>query len=250
MSTTPARRFVGQNIKGTPAMSAAKVRHDLRQVRAHADVAVLQEFKWRWYWVGLRATLAAWGTYPGKVRGIGSPIRGGQPVLWKRDLWRRLDHRARLLHDGHAGWSDDRLLRAELLADATLAALACWFAGTHFVVNGDKATDPAIGRQMMATDQAHLDAFLTDLQATGWPIILELDANIAVGSAAWGPFLQIIEAHHGQFVGTKGVEYLVVFQGTKAQVEILESWTIPTSQLYTDHEGRGLTFRIVSLPPR
>jgi len=246
MTTGPWVRFVGQNIKGTPAMSAAKVVHDLRAVKARADVFTVQEFKWPWYWRGLsRVLLKNWTTFPGKDQGLAHPIRGAQAIAWRNRRLTLVDAKSALLHDGQAHFSDDRFLRAVLLEPVDHQGFAAWFGGTHFVVNGDKATDSATGRAMMATDLRNTGEFLDRLTATGYPIAFELDANIRVGNAAWLPFRRLVEDRGGRFHGSKGVEYLFTIPGTRSQLEVRNAWEIPTSALFTDHEGRGVTLRVV-----
>lgn len=246
MNTGPWLRFVGQNIKGTPAMSAAKVVHDLRAVKARADVFTVQEFKWPWYWRSLsRVLLRNWSTFPGKDQGLAHPIRGAQALAWRNHRLALVDAKSAVLHDGEAHWSDDRFLRACLLEPVDHQGYAAWFGGTHYVVNGDKGTDPPTGRRMMATDLRNTADFLDRLIATGYPIAFELDANIRVGTAAWTTFRRMIEARHGTFHGDLGVEYLFTIPGRESAIQVRQAWTIPTSALFTDHEGRGVTLRVV-----
>lgn len=243
---TRSYRFVGQNIKGTPAMPARHVAHDLRVLQAHADVAVLQEFKWPWYWRTLIGTLGKmWQAFPAEKHGLAHPIRGAQAIVWRAALLTRTGSHAQLLHSGRAGWSDDRMLRAAELTDRA-TGLAGLFGTTHFVVNGDKASDKPVGHAMMGEDLDHFNAFLDELVATGHPIMWELDANIAVGSQAWPRFQSIVRAHGGQFHGHLGVEYLFTIPGKTTRFEVTEVWQIPTSDLFTDHEGRGVTFQLVA----
>lgn len=252
MSTpSPWRHFVGQNIKGTPAMSGLKVAHDLGVVKKHADVFVAQEFKWAWYWQTLGRVLpkakgSDWRTYPTLGKGVAHPIMGGQPIGWKHEIFTRVDSQQLLLHNGHAGISDDRWLRGVLLRDRAVG-LECWFASTHFVVGGDRPSDGPIRKAMLAGDLQHLHQFLAALVSTGDPIVFELDANIHPGTQAYVELVSIVRNFGGTFHGNMGVEYLFTIDGKDGvKVDAGPAWTIPNSQLYTDHEGRGLTFRLVA----
>ena len=247
-TTTPWFRFGGANIKGTPAMKASAVAHDLRVLSKEVDVAVLQEFKWRWYWVTLHAILKGlWGTAPKWRDAVPHPIKGAQAVIWRRKMFKRLDEKAMLLHDGRGGISDDRWLRAaRLQVKGTL--LSFWALTTHYVVGGDMAGDGPERKDMMyREDIPNLDKMLTALLRSGWPVILELDANIHRTSAAYDEFMAVIRKHKGQVIGAVGVEYLVVFQGTKAGLDVRNAGIIPTSRLKTDHEVRTVEARVRTL---
>lgn len=246
-------RFVGQNVKGNPAMSFRKVVHDLRVVRRHADVAVLQEFEWRWYWRALGRVLAIglrWGSYPGRLRGAAHPVRGAQAVIWRRGpRWLQRGRRfQKLLHKGYHGISDDRWLRAAELIDR-VTGLAFIAGTTHNVVGGDGPQDGKRRRDMLAGDLQHLAEFLDELIATGLAIVFEIDGNIHRLTAAYQQLRKIVESRGGAFYGDLGVEYLFVIpgrNGTKIEVHKNGAWVIPDSELYTDHEGRGLTFRVAA----
>lgn len=248
MSHGARLRFAGANIKGTPAMKAWQVLHDLRVLQTHADVAVVQEFKWPWYWRAFHQLLGGrWAATPTWRDGLGHPIVGAQPVFWRRQIFKRLETRMRILHNGRAGISDDRWLRAVLLAEKAALTLAAWYAGTHNVVGADSAGDGEVRKRMLyQEDLPHLDEFLDDLLATGYAVVLELDANVHKGSAAYDDLLEIFRRHGGRIVGAHGVEYLVVFDGTKTKVQVLDDWIVPTTQLETDHESRGITYRVRS----
>lgn len=246
MTATEPRRFVGQNIKGTPAMPARKVHHDLRVVRRHSDAFAVQEFKWPWYWTALATVLKTdrWGIWPRARRGLARPISGAQAVGWRRRVWRKRDTAMALLHDGVAKVSDPRWLRAVLLEDPT-TGLAAWHGGTHFVVGGDAPTDPPIRRTMMAGDLDALDDFLTRLTRTGHPVIFELDANINRRHAStYREFRELVDERGGRFHGELGIEYLFTIPGREVVVDVQDTWTIPKGDLFTDHEGRGITYRL------
>lgn len=216
-------RFVGQNIKGNPAMAARKVAHDLRVVKRHCDVAVLQEFRLPWYWRTLAKVLGtSWSSYPSASNGLAHPTRGAQAVLWRPDVvTRQAGEKSRqleTLHDGVGGISEDRYLRAVLLAAA--AGGAAWCGGTHFVVGGDGPNDGPRRKTILSNDLHALEEFLDDLLATGHAIVFELDANIHVGTTAYARLRRIVESRGGRFIGALGVEYLFVIDGTDTTVEI------------------------------
>lgn len=255
-SDAPWRRFAGANIKGTPAMRARKVRHDLRVLKSHASLLVLQEFKWPWYWRAARRVLSRmtkkgkrWGSSPTYRDGLARPVFGAQAVLWRRNVWRHLDTRQRLVHHGAAGISEDRRLRACLVADRE-NPVPGWAGTTHFVVSGDNDNDSPKRRAMMQDDIQSLDRFLRDLRATGHPIVFQLDANIRASSDVYRQFRGMLRKHGARLQGNRrGVEYLFVIDGRDATVEVKNSWQIPASALRTDHEARGLTFRFVARTP-
>ena len=246
-------RFLGMNIKGTPAMSADKVEHDLEVAKDRTDVLVVQEFRWPWYWRTAKAVLAAkaarwrdrWATSPGLSQGFAAPVRGAQAVMWVRGLFKRRRTWVRLLHKGHAGVSESRFQRAVLLEDkATGLAFIAWT--THAVVKGDNREDPDLRERILATDLANIDAMLGDLKATGFPVIGEADLNIYATSDARARLDAILARHGARLHGPKGgVEYLFTIDGPRATVEVRDTWEVSTRALFTDHEGRGLTFRLV-----
>lgn len=246
-------RFAGLNIKGTPAMSGRKVRHDLRVAKNHASVVVLQEFRWPWYWRSANRVLNRakkwrnrWASSPSYADGLARPVFGAQAVLWKRKPWKRRDTKQRVLHDGEAGISETRRLRACLLEDRE-SGLAAWFGTTHFVVGGDNDGDGPVRRRMLQENMDRLDEFLADLVATGHPVVFQLDANIRASSDTYRQFRAMLAKHRAVLHGNKaGVEYLFTINAKKARVQVDKAWQIPTSALHTDHEGRGITFRLVS----
>lgn len=243
------RGFLGMNVRGTPAMPPAAVRHDLGVALNGAGVIALQEFRHRRYWRELRKATkrhpARWRTFPALPVAILRPVFAGQPLVWRADQWRVQGRRRRLLHSGSAGISEDRHIRAVLLEERR-SGIPCWFATTHYVVGGDNPGDGSRRRLLLAQDVTVTDELLTDLRKTGHPIILQLDANIRLGSGAWTAFRRMIRSHGGTFVGHLGVEFMIVFQGTGAGAGVLvvNDWIVPTSRLRTDHEARGITIRL------
>jgi len=245
--STP-RRFVGANIKGTPKMRRRKVAEDLRVLRRRADLVVLQEFKWRTYWLALAANLrpTRWASFPSHARGLAAPVRGGQGVTWRRSVWRRVGAHVEVLHKGRARISESRWLRAVLVEDRA-SRLRCWHGGTHNVVGGDERSDSPTRRAMLDDNLDRLAEFLDDLASTGDPIVWEMDANVHRGTDAHERLVEIVTSRRGEFVGEHGVEYLFVIPGRHAVVEVLAAWRIrPRVDLNTDHEARGITYRLVA----
>lgn len=243
-------RFVGANIKGTPAMPAKAVAEDLEVVRRHASVAVLQEFRWPWYWRTARKALQRlrkadpWRSAPGFAQGMLKPVLGAQAVMWRSGRWKRRDVEHDLLHDGMAGISEDRYLRAALLEDRE-TTLRAWFGTTHFVVGGDERTDGPQRKMILEHDLQRLTMFLRRLKATGHPVVMQADLNIHPGTWAYLELMQILTALGARVVGEHGVEFVIVIDGRDVDVEVRRSWTIGTRRLNTDHEIRGMTCRLV-----
>jgi len=250
VTATSWRRFLGLNVRGTPAMRAAAVRHDLELALERASVVALQEFKWPWYWRTLsravtRRPARRWRAFPGFVRGLARPVFAGQTVVWRAHGWKRRDSRRRLLHAGAAGISESRQLRAVLLEDRD-TGLRAWFGTTHFVVAGDESTDGPRRRAILEHDLEQLDAFLGELEATGYPVLFQLDANIRTSSDAWPAFRRLLKRRRARIHGPRGVEYLFTINGRRGRVDVLHDWIVPVRELRTDHEGRGITFRLVA----
>lgn len=244
MTVTEPRAFVGANIKGTPKMSRRKVAEDLRTLRAHADLVVIQEFRHRSYWLALAANLRHWGSYPNAARGLARPVWAGQPVAWRRRVWRRVAGRVALLHKGRAGISEDRYLRAVLVEDRA-TGLRAWHGGTHNVVGGDEPTDGPVRRAMLDEDLDRLAGFLDDLASTGEPVVWHMDANVHRGTEAYRRLVEIVRSRGGVFHGEHGVEYLFVMHGAHTRVEVVASWRLRAGDhLNTDHEARGITYRL------
>lgn len=250
--------FGGFNIKGTPAMAARKVAHDLRVAKRTVDVIALQEFRWPWYWRQARkiamaarekAGRAVWRSSPGYDRGLGQPVFGAQALVWKARLWKRVDEAHRLLHDGVAKVSEDRYIRAVKLLDrwVTAVRLTAWFLSTHFVVGGDQDGDPALRKRMLAHDLEVFDDFLGHLTKTGDAVIGELDANIRPGGWAYREFRRILKKHGATLHGpTRGVEYLFTIDGEDVDVVVVKASQVSTDRMFTDHEGRVIAFRLVA----
>jgi hypothetical protein len=245
-------RFLGMNIKGTPAMRYEFVAHDLRVAKRKADVVVVQEFRWTWYWKALRNTLTGkdkadplWGFSPGVKAGARNPVKGAQGAFWNRSMWKRLDTMVRLLHWGAAKISENRFMRAVLLSYRG-TDFVCWFFTTHFVVKGDEKRDPAKRRKMMDTDLDNMTRMLKKMVATGHPIMGQLDANIHKGSEVYDRFIAMVKAHGGKFHGDLGIEFLFTIDGRDVRIEVKDDWIVPTSEVHTDHEGRGITARLVA----
>lgn len=239
----------GGNQRGTPPMPGWKVRADLRTYRKELDVVGLVEFRWDWYWDMLLRVLSAkragrWGTFPGIRRGRSRPVWGAQMMFWKRDLFTIRDRRVRWLHEGEAGISEDRRIRAGLL-EADDCGRAFWALFTHNVVSGDRKGDGPKRVEMLEEDIDALDRMLTDLKKTGYPIYGQLDANIGKGSMAYAEWIRMLHRHDAVIWGEHGIEYTFTIEGDQTKMVVDKVWRIPQTRLHTDHEVRCLTFRLV-----
>lgn len=250
LATEPFR-FLGANIKGTPAMPAKAVAEDLELLRRNASVIVTQEFRWPWYWRTARKALQRlrkrdpWRSSPGFAKGLAQPVKAAAAVMWLSSRWKRLDAKTEKLHDGAAGISEDRYLNAALLAEKP-TGLAWWVGTCHAVVGGDERTDGPLRQAILEHDLMRLASFVRTLQRTGHPVVIEADLNIHPGTWAYRELMQILTAQGGRLVGVHGVEYLMIFDDdTDVQAEVVRSWEIPTRRLNTDHEVRGATLRLV-----
>lgn len=246
---TAPHRFLGMNVRGTPSMSWRKVRHDLRVLKASSSVGVVQEFRWPWYWRQAAKVLQSkgsrWASSPSLRAGLGYPISGAQAVFWDRRIWRRHGTLTQRLHAGQAGISEDRYLRSVLLEDKA-TGLRCWFGTTHFVVGGDRFTSEPQRLKLMEQDLRALDQYLGRLRVNNHPVIFQLDANIHTGTPVYKRLTALLEKHGARLHGDHGVEYLFSINGSKARVEPVNSWEIPVARLRTDHEARGMTFRLLA----
>lgn len=250
--TTSWRRLLWMNIRGTPPMRASAVRHDVEVFLKNATAGGAQEFRWPWYWSTLIAAFRRakrqrgerWKSYPATAVGLVRPVFAGQPVWWRADLYRRRASRRWLLHQGAAGISESRQIRAVLLEDRN-TGLAEWVGTTHNVVGGDAPGDSDRRKGILADDLDALELAFDDMTATGHPVAFGLDANIHTGTAAYDRLLRIIAKHNGTIHGHHGVEFTITLPGRGVVAEIRRPWTIPTSRIRTDHEGRGITRRLV-----
>lgn len=242
------RSFAGANVKRT--LTRHQVADDLDVIRKRCGVLALQEFQTRGHWLALTRELTSWASYPAGPVGLARPVWSAQAITWRRGLWRKRDTRRRRLHKGRKEISELRQLRAVLLEDRQ-SGQAAWFGTGHFVVGGDMRDDGDIRRGMMRGDLAALDLFLADLTHTGHPGALQLDANLTAGSTyARDPFLAILDRHGCHVHGQAGVEWLITWKGRNRQGAVLDAvggdWTIGVGKLNTDHEVRGITFRLVT----
>ena len=249
------RRFVGLNVKRT--LKRPAIEHDLDLVGQHAGVLAFQEFITRGHWSAFRRQLGrfGWKSYPSVLVGLVRPVWSGQAIAWRRGLWRKIDTRRRRLHQGAAGISEPRQLRAVLLEDRT-SGLAMWFGTTHFVVAGDQDEDGRLRRVMLLEDLVQLERFLEDLQHSGHAGAFQLDANLTASSDVWPAFQRLLRRRGCTMHGVRGVEYLITWQGTwqagddfrgqleRSGVDVETDTTIGTDELETDHEARGIVFRL------
>lgn len=243
-------RFLGMNIRGTPAMPAEAVEHDLKVARERCDVLVVQEFRWPWYWKTARRVIGRgtrtnrWRSNPGYAKGLLAPVLGAQAILWKADRFKQVRNLRSLLHLGRAKISENRYLRASLLQDRS-TGISFWAGSTHFVVGGDESSDPKLRRSILATDIKNLDAFLGRLVKSGHPVFMQLDANVRSTSETYDEFMAVMRKHGATLHGGLGIEYLLTIDGRETRVEVKGHWIVSTNAIRTDHEGRGITARLV-----
>lgn len=243
MKRNPKHRFIGANIKGTPKMQDASVRHDLKKIRRNASVFVAQEFKWPSYWRVADSVLKAWKSAP---KNFLTEALSAQPVFWDPKKWEVLDVRTTRIHPETAGVSLARYGRAALLR-CRKTGRTCWFFTTHLIVSGDMRHDPALRRGLLDSGIGNMAHFIAHLKRVlPAPIIGQLDANIGRGSAAMVGFQTTLKGLGARFVGEQHVEFLFVIDGEDTKVRVVNGWVIPAKRLRTDHEARGLTFQLVS----
>jgi|SRR5215216_4414578 len=234
--------FAGANIKGTPSMKAPAVKHDLNVLRRIADVFVVQEFKWTWYWTTMVGVLVGWSSYPSHFLGTVRPIEAANAIFWKRKLFKKLKTFSRPAFDfdlDNAGIMDNRWIKAVLL-QSKLDKFTAWYLTTHFVVGGDEITDSPRRRRFMGQNIERLDEVLEILQNSGYPICGELDANIHKDTWAYQNLMSVLRAHGAKVHGQHGVEYAFTINGRHGTWTDVKPSVIPTSQLKTDHEIRVL----------
>jgi hypothetical protein len=257
-------RIVGMNINDNPPMSGDQVEHDLDVAvdDYRADIIVTQEMRWRWYFrrvakvlkrrirtSGKTAPGPSWAHSPTLARAIAAPNNAAQACFWRDDLLRREQTMRRRLHKGYRKISEARQLRGVLLHDRDHdddPDMAWWNGTTHFVRGGDERGDPQLHKRiLLEEDLPAFAGWLDDMLETGHGAIVQLDANIRQGAAAYDDFMRVVRRREGRVVGRPGIEYLLVFQprnGTR--IDVSDAWQIPAAKLHTPHEGRGLTMRL------
>ena len=238
--------FAGANIKGTPAMKAKAVRHDLKVLRESADVFGVQEFKWRWYWQVAIAVLGRianrWSSYPGLKAGLGRPSEGAQAIFWKRKLFKRIKGYVAPAFDFRidtSGIMENRFVRGALLR-SKVDAFTAWFLSAHFVVGGDDKDDGPVRKLLMHQNIAALDVVLVHMRKTGYPIMGELDANIHPGTWAYIELMKVLNHHGATLHGELGVEYAFTIEGRLGRFTKVKPSRITPDRLFTDHEVRVL----------
>jgi hypothetical protein len=266
--TSQPFRLAHANIRGTPKMSADKVEHDLEIIAGRAGIITLVEFKWRDYWRRLGKVLGMvlpgmkrersehkWRSFPGLARGIASPVAAGQMIAWKGARWRRRRAKTWMLHKGRAGISEDRRIRGCVLEDRP-TRLCLVPLVTHNVVGGDRRGDGQQRQDILREeDIPQIVKAVRWALRTGWPVALTLDGNIAADSAAFTLFERtVVDRFGGTIVGEPGIEYVIVYPGRNGtMLEIDDAWTIKPRHrggvLWTDHEVRGITGRLVAPRP-
>lgn len=259
-------RLVGMNINDNPPMTGAEVEDDLDAAvdRGRAHIIVTQEMRWAWYFRRAakvlrrrirgdeRALPTSWQHSPNLARAIAAPNASAQACFWREDLLQRRQTARRRLHKGYRRISESRQLRGVLLEDREHddPDLAVWAGTTHFVRGGDEKRDPELHRRILL--QEDLPAFggwLDDMLETGHGAIVQLDANIREGAAAYDDFMAVVHQRGGRAIGRHGIEYLLVFQPANGtRIDVMEAWEL--HGLHTPHEGRGVTFRIRKPSPR
>ena len=236
--------WAGANIKGTPAMKAKHVRHDLKVLRQSTDVFGVQEFKWRWYWqvAVTMLQMTGWAGWPGFKAGKRRPVVGAQAIFWKRKLFKRIKGYSDPAFDfkvDTSGIMENRWIRGALLrrrADAFTA----WFLSAHFVVGGDNAGDGPTRKMLMQQNIAALDRALAHMRKTGYPIMGELDANIRPGTWAYPLFMKMLNKHGATLHGELGIEYSFTIPGRYGRFTKVRPSRISPDRLRTDHEVRVL----------
>jgi hypothetical protein len=252
--TSPQRSFGGANIKGTPPMSRAAVRSDMRKLKRYLDIIALQEYRHRWYWAVLASLFAfTWRSFPSAKVGLKQPVYGGQAILWKTRLVRKTCSRvipAFDFDDDNSGIMENRWMRAVLL-ECRWSKLACWYISTHFVVHGDDYEEGPRRQAFMEQNLIRLAQLLDWCSRTGEPMVLELDANIHPDTWAYFRFMQLVKQHGGRVIGEKGVEFLVVFNGDHTRVVVDQAFVLRPRDygLKTDHEVRCIAHHLESRTP-
>ncbi len=116
MTETEWLTFVGTNERATPPMPDRWAGDDLELLAHPADSMVVQEFKLRGFWLEARRRLSKeWACSPSWLRGIAAPSAGAQPIMWRRDVFKKVRWLSRLLHEGRAGISEDRFINTGFL---------------------------------------------------------------------------------------------------------------------------------------
>lgn len=233
-------RFASANIKGTPPMPAQHALQDLQKAMQRADVLVLQEFRHRSYWRKAIRKRPRWRSYPGFAAAIARPNRAAGAVLWRARRFSKVNQACRVLHEGRAGVSETRYLRAVRLREKKSKRTA-WYGGCHFVVKGDRIGSPELRQKILYTeDIPRFEEFISGLLATGDPVIWGMDANIRHGTPGYKVFLAAVERLGGFIYGARGVEFTFVFPGRDHSFHVNTVSSHPAKDLHTDHEIRLL----------
>jgi hypothetical protein len=249
MRETEWLTFIGSNERANPSMPLRHLTDDLELLTGRADSMVVQEFKLRGYWrTATRMMRGSWGASPAFAHGVARPVAGGQPVFWRRDVFKKVRALSWVLHEGFAGISEWRAFRRSLLEHRD-TELRVWHLNSHHVVGADEAGDGPLRKEILYTlDLPKLDRALAAAVRSGWPAIGEIDANIHQGSAAYDELMAIFDKHGAHVVGEHGIEYLFVVDGRKAQVVVGSHSVVKPrhrgGQLWTDHEARVLRYKL------
>lgn len=249
---TEVLTFQGMNIRGNPKMRTASVVNDLEILESESDSAVVCEFRWADYWRAAKRLFGneagdRFGAYPGFKVGERFPVASGQASFWRTSVFEKEKGRATLCHLGHAGISEMRMIRGTLL-NHLRTGLKHWEVVAHFVVGGDGDGDGPIRKKILRNNIRRFVRFLKKLKRTGHAILGQLDANIHQGTWAFREFMSKMKNLGATFHGELGIEYLFSIDGEKSSVNPVKSFvTLPEHKggvLKTDHEARGLTYRL------
>lgn len=228
------QKLISQNVMGTPAMPYKRVVHDLRVVKGKdPTVVALQEFKWKWYWAGiLRVFGLSWGKFPSMFLGP----RSSQPILWHRSTLRKIRSDRVRVHVA-SEWTQERFLNC-VLFEIKATGYRFWVTNTHLVPNPDPGTlRYAIWRRGMRIIRNRV----SDLLETGHPMICVGDYNTR--SEVFG------QEFHGWPVRYNGLTETIdkVISIDNSFARIMEEFVndVPDDELWTDHPGRMLGFRVV-----
>lgn len=233
--------FGSANIKGTPAMTGAQARWDLRVARRHCTILVLQEFRHRHYWKAIADLKRNWASWPGYRAGRWWPNRAAGALMWRKRRFSKINQAVRILHEGVPKVSETRYLRAVLLREKS-TGLHAWFGGCHFVVKGDRRGGPSANARILHQhDLPRFREFVSGLLASGHPVLWGMDANIHKHTQAHRDLLAIVDELGGTIIGEHGVEYLIHFPGRHARFKVESHGVVPAAKLHTDHEIRLVT---------
>jgi hypothetical protein len=238
-------RIISQNIMGTPAMSAKRVRADMRTMKNLAlGVYCLQEFKFKWYWAALLFyfPVTRWGKYP---MGYLGP-RSSQPIIWDRKRYKCLKRRRILLHGGHSarldpsghGW-EDRYITAVLLQDR-VTGLCFWVTNRHYLPAAWSSPASSMRRSVWSAANGRDQQFIQELMDDGHVVF-------ALGDYNWPArvYIPVINDHRTNYHGwLKSIDKVITWNNKHGRVYEVAKHEVSTANLNTDHGGKVLVFRL------